>query len=229
MKLIIILIFISISMILYTSYKIMKQHTCKLQKYIEHILKYKNHKNHNNNNNDDNDDNNDNDNDNDNDDNDDNDNDNNNNDDNDDIIDMNYLLKDYSGRKITNINIKPGVDTNYKKNKKDIIMSIKRKSRKKSDNTLRHILNAILSNSAVKSVLNIEDTDNFTKTYYKSVMIKLGLEPGQMKIKDMLQIIMINLPPISIIENIIDEHFSLNSISNKEDKECVLIYLEKKI
>ena len=46
-------------------------------------------------------------------------------------------------------------------------------------------------------------------------MINLGLEPGNMKIKDMLQIYDF-LPPISVIENIIDENFSLNSISNKK-------------
>ena len=46
-------------------------------------------------------------------------------------------------------------------------------------------------------------------------MINLGLEPGNMKIKSMLQAIMISLPPISVIENIMNENFSLNSISNE--------------
>ena len=108
-------------------------------------------------------------------------------------------------------------------------MYAKRKSRKKTDNTLRKIVNTILSNASVRSVLKIDETNTFTKTYYKSVMINLGLEPGNMKIKDMLQAIMISLPPISVIENIIDENFSLNSISNKEDRECVVLYLEKNI
>ena len=107
-------------------------------------------------------------------------------------------------------------------------MSAKRKSRKKTDNTLRKIINTILANPSVRSVLKIDETNKFSKTYYKSVMINLGLEPGNMKIKDMLQAIMISLPPISVIENIIDENFSLNSISNKEDRECVVLYLEKK-
>jgi hypothetical protein len=152
-----------------------------------------------------------------------------------DRIDISCLLKDDSDKNL--ITIVPNIKNkdkvgNLKKqieNKKQIVMSAKRKSRKKTENTLRKIINTILANSSVKSLLKIDETEKFTKTYYKSVMINLGLEPGNMKIKDMLQAIMISLPTVSVIENIIDEIFSLNSMSNKEDRECVVLYLEKKI
>ena len=155
-----------------------------------------------------------------------------------DRIDMNCLLKDDNAKNL--ITIVPKIKKDKIRNlinevnkdthtNKQIIMSAKRKSRKKTDNTLRKIINTILSNSSVRSLLKIDETEKFTKTYYKSVMINLGLEPGNMKIKDMLQTIMISLPPISIIEDIIDENLSLNSMSNKEDRECVVLYLEKKI
>jgi len=155
-----------------------------------------------------------------------------------DRIDVNCLLKDDNAKNL--ITIVPKIKKDKIRNlinevnkdrhtNKQIIMSVKRKSRKKIDNTLRKIINTILSNSSVRSLLKIDETEKFTKTYYKSVMINLGLEPGNMKIKDMLQTIMISLPPISIIEDIIDENLSLNSMSNKEDRECVVLYLEKKI
>lgn len=134
-------------------------------------------------------------------------------------------------------NIKKSYDNSTKnkiiieKNKKAIIkeMSLKRKSRKKLDNTLRKIVNTILSNTSVQNILKIEKTDKFTKKYYKEVIKKMGLASHKMKIKDMLQTIMISLPPIPIIENILDANFSLNSIGNKEDKNSVITYLEKKM
>ena len=138
-------------------------------------------------------------------------------------IEIEKLLKDVHANKLLIDNI-DNIDKPINNN-----MSLKRKSRKKTDNTLRKIVNTILSNVSVRTILNIESTDKITKTYYKSVMIQMGLEPGQMKIKDMLQAIMVTLPPVSIIENILDEHFSLSSIDSEIDKDCVVAYLDKKL
>ena len=143
-------------------------------------------------------------------------------------IDIDNLLKDDDDNKsLLDICLKSDKTTETDKIKDTSIMSLKRKSRKKTDNTLRKIVNTILSNATIQKMLGIEPVDKFTKTYYKSIMIKMNLESGQMKIKDMLQAIMVSLPPIPVIENIIDENFSLNSIGNKEDKECIIAYLEK--
>ena len=113
--------------------------------------------------------------------------------------------------------------------------NIEKKS-KKTKNSLRGIVDTIITNSIIQKAIGVydimksynkESSKRVSKIYYKGVLRKLGGNPENLNMEGLRRSIMNYLPPNPNIENILDTNYKIKKIKNKEDRESVINYLSK--
>ena len=108
----------------------------------------------------------------------------------------------------------------------------------KNSNTLKTILDAIISNLIVQKAIgiynimshykeNIQKINRIPKMCYKQILKKIGGDPENKNVSELRRSIIKNLPPNPNIENIIDSKYKINKIKNKQDRESVVYYFSK--